>query len=304
MDEVSPRQIDGVIPILVTPFDAEDRIDQVGVTTQVEYLLANGVQWVGLGFGSEVDRMCQQEVTDLITVIRQALGPRGSLVGNVEANADVAATRGAIDAAAQAGVDAVMLRPCMLPDAGDERYFDHLSAIAHDAAAEVIVQDAPQHTGVHLEPRTLARLALDVPGVAGLKIEPQDSADKIGQVHAELKGKRGSLIGGHGGRDLVHEVMRGATGTMPGPAFPVAIGQILTDAARGQLEPALRTWARLLPVSCVGQRSFTTFLWVMKHILARQGVIGSTDVRGHGPIDPQLAADIDRLLDVFGGDTQ
>ncbi|UNX54298.1 dihydrodipicolinate synthase family protein [Georgenia sp. TF02-10] len=300
---MSPRThpIEGVIPILVTPFRPDGAIDHDGVLAEVDHLLGTGITWVGLGFGSEVDTMSEQEVGELTASVREALGDRGSLIGNVEMAEHHAETCRRIQAMVQAGADAVLLRPIRLDDASEGRQFEMISAAARDCTIDVVVQDAPQHNGVDLTPATLARLLTEVAGVAAVKVEPAAAAVKIGQVRAALAGAPGSIIGGRGGSDLVHELLRGGTGTMPGAAFPELFGQVLAGVASGDVEAALQSWARLLPFAAVGNRDFTTFLWLNKHVLVRQGVLQRTDVRHHGPVDAELRREVDRLLDVFGG---
>src|SRR5699024_9661656 len=115
-----------------------------------------------------------------------------------------------------------------------EAMVETVGAVARDAAVDIVFQDAPQHTGVELSPRTLARLIVEIPKVAAVKVEPPRGAtEKIGQVRQALGDAPGAIIGGLGGRDLVHELLRGGTGTMPGPALPDLFQQILHGVGHG-----------------------------------------------------------------------
>lgn len=296
--QLSP--VDGIIPIVITPFDAGGNIDRPSLSAQVEYLLAAGVRWVGVGYGSEIDRLSPQEADTLTSALTDALDGRGGLLGNVQMAAETAETCRRIEAAARAGAHAVMLRPS--PRASEEAMVEAVAAVARDAAVDIVFQDAPQHTGVELSPRTLARLIVEIPEVAAVKVEPPRGAtEKIGQVREALGDAPGSIIGGLGGRDLVHELLRGGTGTMPGPAFPHLFQQILQGVGRGDVTAALQAWAQLLPFSVVADRDFQTFLWMNKYLLMRQGVIARTDLRDAGPIGGRLREDVDRLVDLFGG---
>lgn len=292
--------VDGIIPIVVTPFDAAGDIDRPSLARQVDYLITAGVRWVGVGYGSEIDLLTPQEANTLTGTLTEALDGRGGLLGNVEMAADTSETCRHIEAAARAGAHAVMLRPA--PRESEVAMVRAVAAVARDAALDIVFQDAPQHTGVELSPETLARLILEIPGVVAVKVEPPTGAtEKIGQVRQALGDSAGSIIGGLGGRDLVHELLRGGTGTMPGPAFPELFHQILHGVAQSDLTAAFRAWAQLLPFSVVADRDFQTFLWLNKYLLMRQGVIARTDLRNAGPIGSQLREDVDRLVDLFGG---
>jgi len=291
---------EGVIPVLVTPFLPDGRIDEDGLHAEVEFLLNSGVRWVALGYGSEIDRMTSAEACAFTSAVKQMLGSRGGLIGNVEMTDDAAATCRVIETTADAGADAVLLRPVPAGGDGQEGVLQAITAVARDAAVDVIVQDAPQHTGVLLEATTLARLLLDAPGVAAVKVEPPASAPKIGAVTDALGGEPGAIIGGQGGTDLVHELLRGAVGTMPGPAFPSLFVDLLAEVGEGNVAAALRRWSGYLPFAVVANRDFDTFLSLNKHVLMRRGVLRSTGLRGRPEMDRHLQAEVDRLLDTFG----
>ena len=291
--------VGGIIPILVTPFLPDGAVDIDGLFAEVEFLLAAGISWVGLGYGSEVHRMTAVEVRTLTGLVRQALGSRARLVGNVEMLERATDTCWAIERMADAGADAVLLRPVPAVDEGQDGMRRSIAAVARDAAVGVIVQDAPQHTGVELGASTLAHLLLDAPGVVAVKVEPHASAPKIGQVVDALHGEPGTVIGGQGGTDLVHELLRGAAGTMPGPAFPAEFLGVMAAVRAGDVATGLRRWSLQLPFAVVANRDFDTFLSLNKYVLVRRGVLRSADLRGRQGVDPDLRAEVDRLLDTF-----
>jgi dihydrodipicolinate synthase/N-acetylneuraminate lyase len=162
------------------------------------------------------------------------------------------------------------------------------------------VQDAPQNTGVQMSPRFLARLLCDVPRVAAVKVEPPGPAPKMSQIVEELSGAPGVIIGGAGGLDYLHELDRGAVGTMPGPAYPEIFRAVESLRAAGERREAFQLFSRALPLMTLCNRSMETFLYVQKHVLVRRGVLGTTHLRRpHRPLDDQLSAEVDELLDVL-----
>ena len=153
---------------------------------------------------------------------------------------------------------------------------------------------------MHLAPATLARLVLEAPNVIGLKVEPIDSARKMSLVGEHLRGAKTTIIGGGGGVDYVHELERGALGTMPGPAYPelfAAIGALHLKADRGK---AFELLSRALPLMELGKRDLDTFLFIQKYVLSKRGGLSSTRLgQPHRDIDPRLQSEVDELLDTL-----
>lgn len=300
MAETAP--LGGTIPILVTPFDPGDGIDEAQLAAELQHLERVGVRWVGIGYGSEVHRLDEGEVADLVACAVDCTGGRLGVVGNAEvtgARAGVTAVRRMADA----GAHAAMVRLSGLAGVAAAEIRALVAQVAADGGLPLVVQDAPQHTGLQLSPELLAELLTEVPGVAAVKVEPAAPAPKISAVVAALGGRPGTILGGLGGVDVVHELERGAAGTMPGPAFPEVFAQLQSLVEDGDGAAARRLLARVLPFIVLGNRSFESFLVIQKHLLRRRGVLGEPRLRPpHAPVDPGLVAEVDELATALGLD--
>lgn len=310
----------GIIPIVVTPFDGNGSVDLARFDLEVEFLTAAGCSWIGFGYGSEVTALSQAELATLVG--RAVAVGAGSL--HVIGNADLTggpAGKPAIERMADAGADAVMLRPG-LPQ--DQPVVGTITDAVSGTGVPVILQDAPQNTGVDLPAPTLAQLLIDVPEVVGVKVEAPSPAVKIGELAhllrrswrsggdeannrdeslPELQDRRGKgvVLGGIGGQDFFHELQRGASGTMPGPAFPEVFRAIHARHEGGDPDGAFRLWSGVLPLITLSLRSPETFLTVQKHILTHRKVLNGSALRPpHVPIDPELIPELERLVDHVG----
>ena len=185
---------------------------------QIDFLVECGVHWAGFGFGSEMPRLDLDEATALMQFSVGHAAGRLHLIGNAEMTSTRAGVT-AVRRVADTGVDLAMVRPSGLAGAGQDALFEAFAEVSASSGIRCVVQDAPQNTGVDLGPRTLARLLAEAPGVAAVKVEPRPSAPKIGAIIDALAGHPGTIIGGAGAAELLHELDRGAQGTMPGPAF-------------------------------------------------------------------------------------
>jgi 2-keto-3-deoxy-L-arabinonate dehydratase len=219
------------------------------------------------------------------------------IIGNAEMTSARSGTT-AVRRVAETGAAIAMVRPSLLGGVGGDALFDTFAEVATKGGLPIIVQDAPQNTGVLLPAPILARMLVEIPGVTAVKVEPPGPAPKISAVMQALDGRPGTIIGGVGGVDFVHERQRGAAGTMPGPAHPEVFALAAAQLDRGERAAAFRTHSRLLPLITLCSRDMDTFLFVQKHVLRRRGVLDEPVLRSpHLPLEPGLADEVDALLE-------
>jgi dihydrodipicolinate synthase/N-acetylneuraminate lyase len=294
------KPLRGVIPILVTPFAEDGSVDLAQLDAQIEFLVGVGVNWAGFGFGSESHRLAAEELEEATARAVASSAGRLGIVGNAEMTSVVAGAE-AVRRVRRAGAQLAMLRPSGFDGVGDDELFDTVAAVAEGGGVALVVQDAPQSTGVQMSPRLLARLLHEIPGVAAVKVEPPAPAPKMARILEELSGAPGVIVGGAGGLDYLHELERGAVGTMPGPAYPEIFGAVESLHAAGERRQAFRIFSRVLPLMTLCSRDMETFLYVQKHVLVRRGVLRTTHLRRpHRVIDERLSAEVDELMDVLG----
>lgn len=303
-DRLAPAlpPLGGVVPILVTPFLGGGDIDLEQLERELDFLAQAGIRWAGFGFGSEVPRLGPDELAEMMAhAVRHSAG-RVGIVGNAEMTS-VRAGTAAVRRVAAAGAQLAMVRPSLLGGIGQDALYDAYAEVAGTGGVPIVVQDAPQNTGVVLAPETLARLLVEVPGVAAVKVEPINPAPKISALVRALGGAPATIIGGLGGLDYLHELQRGSSGTMPGPAYPEVFAAAGLLLKRGERARAFETHARMLPLITLGSRDMDTFLFVQKHILYRRGVLDEPVLRSpHLPLEPGLPDEIDALLTDLGLD--
>ena len=132
------QTMQGVFPILLTPFDEQDRIDEEGLRGVVEYAIKSGVHGVGIALGSEMPKLIEEERKLVVrTVVDQARG-RVPVVVNTGAQANYPAVYYSQEAEAQ-GASAVM---CIAPSpASPAEIRSYFKAISDAVSVPVFVQD-------------------------------------------------------------------------------------------------------------------------------------------------------------------
>lgn len=288
-------RLDGIIPILSMPFADDEAIDVADLLAQIDFLVGLGVQGIGFGFGSELFRLTEAERDETVAVAARHVAGRLPVVVGVGANSTPAAVQRAA-AARDAGADVLMVTPPAIVQPSPEDVFAYYDRIARAVDLPIIVQDAPGMVGTQMSPALLSRLASEIERVVAIKVEALPTAPKVGAV-ATLVGEAASVLGGAGGLDFFHELERGASGTIPGAAFPELFVRVWELHRGGQRAEARTLFNSFLPLLSLSSRDLDTFLFVQKEILRRRGVLCSARLRSPcvAP-DAPLLAELDALL--------
>jgi dihydrodipicolinate synthase/N-acetylneuraminate lyase len=289
------RGMRGIFPILVTPFDDQERIDQDGLRAEVDFVIDAGVHGIGLALGSEILKLTEPERTQLISVVVDEVHGRVPVVVNTGAQASFTAalySRQAEDL----GASAVMCLPPSLSSATETRAY--FKTISDAVRVPVFIQDT-QTTPV---PATQIRLiAAQSERVRYAKVE---SPPQPLQVHQAVR-QAGSLVtvfGGAGGTYLIEELRRGAVGTMPWPTQPRAFVEIWDAWQAGDEAGARLIHDRdVVPLARLATTGIRLGHTIHKELLRRQGIIRRAEVRAPSdPLDELTARELDEICDRLG----
>ncbi len=299
MDVTRPAPLRGITPILVTPYDADERIAVDDLARQADHLVWTGVSAVGIGFGSDIVRHTDRERDSLVRVVADAVAGRLPVLAACGANSTRAAVGRALDTVAAGATHLMVTPPGAVASPTPDGIAAYYAAIGREAGVPIVVQDAPGFTGTAMSPELLARIAREVPQVCALKIEALPPAPKVGRI-APLDRAGVALLGGAGGIDFWHELRRGADGTVPGVAMAELFVAIQRLHDRGDLDEGRRLFARHLPLIALATRDMDTFFALQLELLHRRGIVRSTRLRSPSGSDPALIGELDLLLADLG----
>jgi 4-hydroxy-tetrahydrodipicolinate synthase len=283
----------GVHSVLVTPFAADESVDEAGIGTLVDYYAAAGIQGVlVLGVLGEADRLSDAERERVQSAAVAAVAGRVQVtVGITHGSTMVCRERAA--SAERAGGAAVMASPPPGSAAGPALR-DHFARIADGLTIPVVVQDLPQTSGVKLPVEFLAGLAGVLPPGSVVKLEDPPTPQKTAVLREQAPSL--AVLGGLGGTALLHELDAGSSGTMTGFALPHLLVEIVEAHRAGEPERARRLFDAALPL-LVFEAQPVVGLAVRKEILRRRGAIATGVLRGPAPsLDGRTAAALDELL--------
>ncbi len=285
------NKLQGVIPILATPFSHDGSIDLDSQLRLVDDLLEQGAHGLGaFGNAGEGYALLASEKRQLLEAIARHVGGKVPLVVGVGATGARVAVEDCREFESL-GADALMVLPpyYLKPDA------DGLAAFYQDIGEAVkipiVVQDAPLLSGVPMPPAMLAKLADSIERIEYVKVEAPPTAPKI-TATAAAAGDTLTLLGGLNGQFLIEEIQRGARGTMPAADMTHDFVGIFDALEAGDEDRAWEAYTRILPLV---RYELQPGLGVSaaKHNLVARGVIKTATVRA--PTRSLDAAGLDEL---------
>jgi dihydrodipicolinate synthase/N-acetylneuraminate lyase len=289
----------GVFPILVTPFDEQSRVDEESLRHLVEFSVGAGVHGLGVALGSEVFRLSEAERL-LVTriVVDQARGRVPVVIHTGAQGTDVAVQYSRT--AEEAGADALMVMPPSFVPAGPAEVREYFRAISDAVRIPIFLQDADNPP----VPASLARqIAEESERVRYVKVESTPPAEKVAEAVARV-GDLLTVFGGAGGEHLIEELRHGSQGTMPSCCQPEAFVEVWNCFRSGDEAGARAAFDRKIgPVNRIALRGWGALFHANKEILRQRGVIRSATVRGPmEPLDEATTRELQAVIDdLYGG---
>ena len=291
------KTLQGIIPILVTPFDAEDRIDEESLANLVEFNIDAGVHGLGVALGSEIFKLSESERRQLVRAVIDAVGGRVPVVVNSSAAGTALAVLYAADAEEE-GADALMVHPPHFMPVGAAEILEFYRTVDAAVSIPIVLQDIPQ---APIPPSLAIRIAEICPNARYIKVENPPVATRVWEMVAAV-GSRLGVFGGAGGTYFIEELRRGAVGTMPFCSQPAAFVDVLELFGSGDETGARKLFQKaIMPVNHLAMQGGDVFYHIHKSMLVRQGILRGAAVLGPTtPIDSITKTEIETLLaDLF-----
>jgi len=296
---MAQQPLGGVLPVIQTPFAASGSVDTESLERELHWVLDQGVDGLTTGMVSEVLRLDEAERRELGRLVTAVAQERGAL-SILSCGAET--TRQTIHFATHAaalGADAVMVIPPTTVTLSEAGIFDHFVAIARASELAIVVQDASAYVGQPLSVDVQARLL----GTLGDQVYFKPEAPPLGQRLSRLRDATNGAartFEGTAGVNLVDAFQRGVVGSMPGGEVCWAVAAMWRALTSDDVERATHINA-YLSLLVNFQTSLDSYIAIEKHLLWRQGVLPSTDVRGPTgyELDAETCREVDRLLELL-----
>lgn len=295
---MAAKTLRGVVPILITPFDEQGRIDADSLQNLIDFNIAAGVAGLGVALGSEVFKFNEAE-RDLITkkVVDKVNGRVPVVINTGAHGTDLALQYSR--SAETLGADALMVIPPHFVPVGSGEIARYYQTIDRGVGIPIILQDIPQ---APVPPALALRLAKECANVTYIKVETVPITTKVAEMAAAASDVL-TIFGGAGGTYFIEEMRRGAQGTMPFCSQPAAFVETWNRFQAGDEAGARQVFdANIMAINRLGAQGGDLPYHIHKQLLVKLGVIRTAHVREPTiTIDPITQREIDQLLDRLVG---
>lgn len=274
---MSNFRIDGVLPIIPTPFTREDRLDFLALERLLEFASKTRVCGVCLpAYASEFYKLIDTERRDLVYQSIRILDGRLPVVAQVNhvSAAYVAQSAREIEGAGAAAISVAVPRLFGLPERDLLRYFDRiLSAIT----VPLIIQDF-NPTGATVSVSFIKSLHDQHAHFRYLKLEEPMMSGRVRSILDETHGEIG-VVDGLGGIYMMELMDAGICGVMPGLAVSDVLQMVWESARAGDKDSAYELFQGVLPQIINSLQSLEFFHHAEKALLVARGVLLEPGVR-------------------------
>lgn len=284
----------GVIPPIVTPTDAQERVNEPGLRRIVDHVIAGGVHGIlsmgsnGEFFGLDPE---QQERAAVIT-LDQAAGrvPVYFGIGAVTTRECVRWGR----LAEQIGAQAISILHPMFLSPNDDELYSHFKTVADSTSLPVLLYNNPDRMVCGISTPLLERLA-EVENIVGIK-ESSGDMTLTAEFIRRTRDKGFKVIAG---RDILilSTLAYGGAGTVASSAnvVPELVVEIYDKFIAGDLAGALEAQYRLAPMRMA--YNLGSFPVVVKDYMRLLGFDVGEPVRPNTSCGPEQLARLRQLLD-------
>lgn len=270
-------EIEGIVPVVPTPFDNDGNIDEEGLRRLIDFCVAENASAVCLpAFAGEFYKLSDQERNDVVRIAVDQAAGRIPVIGQ----ANHPSSQVALDLAHHmeaSGVSMIsMATPRVFPLTEDDllRYF---RAICQNIGVPLLIQDF-NPGGATVGADFAQRLHTDCPNFQYLKLEEPMMAAKVRGILEATQGKVG-VLEGWGGLYMMELIPGGICGVMPGVPLLRVMNEIYWKRKRGEAEQAYVAYQSILPFIVFTLGHLELFLHVEKRLLKEMGLIASAHVR-------------------------
>jgi len=277
-------RLNGITPVMCTPFLDGDEIDERSLRNQIDFAIDHGAAAVaGPGYGSEFYKLTDGERCRFAEILVDQTRKRVPVIvatskDSTHATVELSRFAERIEA------DCVMVTPPRTAALPVPQVIDYYSRLCDQLTIPVMLQDA-DFTGAGLPSRVFAELSRKHQNFQFAKLEILLPGQKCAEIVEQTEG-RVQIIYGLGGIAMMEGLRRGASAVMPGAAVLEVYVHVYDLYRAGRVAEAKEFFNRLIPYLSFVLQHLELAVGTEKRILAKRGIIGHHRMR-----HPSLAFD-------------
>ena len=280
--------INGIVPIIPTPFSADEKIDWAALRALVEFACVSGSAAVCLpAYASEFYKLSENERLQTVRcAVKQAAG-RIPVLGQVNFTGIAQAKEigREVQRLGASAIATAVPRTMGFSESDLYRYFDRLLSCLD---IPLLIQDW-NPSGPTVSARFVSDLHRAHPHFRWIKLEEPMMSSKVTAI-LEATGGEVGVLEGWGGMYILDLIPAGICGVMPGLAISDLLVQIFRLAKAGDMASAHRVYQAVLPQIVFSLQHMELFHHAEKRLLVARGILKHAHVR-------ELTLTIDRHLE-------
>lgn len=270
-------QIDGIVPIIPTPFTADYKPDWESLQGLVDFAHAAGACAICLpAYASEFYKLSEDERRQAVA---RAVGCAGGKIP-VIAQVNFTAPQMVIDAALAAiksGATAICSAVPRMFSMREDDLFRFFARVLDSVKHPFMIQDV-NPSGVTLSAPCIAKLNSAFPNVCYIKLEEPMMPARVSEISQATAGRVG-VMEGWGGMYMLELVRAGIAGVMPGLAVSDLLALSFRQAKAGDFDSAYETFMHVCPQIVYSLQNMELFHHAEKRLLEARGILTTTVVR-------------------------
>src|SRR6266567_1313559 len=285
MAEMNEMHVNGIIPIIPTPFTAEERVDWPSLRRLVDFAFAAGVCAVCLpAFASEFYKLSERERLRLVAeAVNHSVG-RMPVFAQVNFVSTTQAVETAVEAQ-EAGGSAIAAAVPRMFAFGEHELFLYFDRLLSAIDIPLLIQDF-NPSGSTVSARFVSELHRAHPHFKWIKLEEPMMSSRVTEILDATAGEVG-VLEGWGGMYMLDLIPAGICGVMPGLAVSDLLAVVFKLATAGDMAGAYKIYESVLPQIVLSLQHMELFHHAEKRLLVARGILQEAVVR-------QLTLKLDR----------
>jgi len=287
----------GVVPVIATPFNEDETIDEASLRGQVDFAIGAGAAAVCMpGFGSEFYKLSDPERYRVSEVMVEQAGRRVPTVIST-GSGSVYTTIQFSRYAESIGADCLMVLPPRISPLALEELMLFYERVCGSVSIPVMVQDA-DFSGSGIPATVLAELSRRCSNLKFAKLEIPLPGGKCARIIRESEGRLQVLFG-LWGIYMVSGLDHGACGIMAGPGLTEVYARIISLFDEGRPEDSKGLLYRAQPYMVFCLEHLEAGLVLDKRTLKRRGILKSERLREPYPhLEEIYSKEMDGLVEL------
>ena len=277
MGEKDKKGLFGVVPIIPTPFNEKEEIDEDALRRLIDFAVWGGVQAACLpAYASEFYKLTDEEKLRVVKIAIDHSAGRIQIIAQSNHPSLKVAIKMA-QANVEAGADIISLAVPRIFNLPESSLKEYLGGFMRAIQTPVLIQDF-NPSGQSISVKLIKELMDEHSNFKYLKLEEPLGAPKFEEIIKTTEGKVG-LLEGWGGLYMMELIPIGISGVMPGLAVSDILQKIFVFRKNGQNEKAFSLFEKVMPQIFFSLQNMELFHYAEKELLIARGVLTNSVAR-------------------------